>query len=104
MLLLKGGAQGATGRRSLLDKRNEPMGIDVAYLKDVDLEGMLVKDTAETTADYYKAVDFVLAELEKGRTINDCVVNALLGVRNRGRVARRAVSPRRRVLYTCSGR
>jgi hypothetical protein len=40
MLLLKAGAKGMSGTRSLLDKREPSLGVDVAYLKDVDWDAM----------------------------------------------------------------
>ena len=73
VFLLKDGAEGASGNRSLLDKSTEPLGIDVAYLKDIDWEAMRKREVDGNMEDYYKAVEYVLNELEAGKTYDSCV-------------------------------
>lgn len=52
-------------------KGTDSANVDIAFLKDVDWEGMMAKEIAEITEQYYKAVDWVLAEMEKGKTLDD---------------------------------
>jgi hypothetical protein len=67
-LTLKAGANGRSGTRSLMDMENKgkPLGIDAAYLKDVDLEAM--RKESEKSA--YENWDAMLEETEVGAMPN----------------------------------
>lgn len=86
MLTLKNGALGNYVRQPNIGKRDLPfteqlkrvkgtdsVKVDIAYLKDVDLTKMEEQEIAGITEDYYKAMDWLLAELEKGKTYDDCI-------------------------------
>lgn len=70
--------------------------VDICYLKDLDLEGMLKEDTERITREYYDAVDWLYKELMTGKDIND-LTNTLYfeyGIQNESleeKLARQAV-------------
>lgn len=85
MLTLKAGTVGRYVKMPNIDKRDlsiieqlkkttgeDSVDVDIAFLKDVDFDGMRAKEIAQVTEDYYKAVDWLVEELEKGRTIDEC--------------------------------
>ena len=88
MLMLKADAQGTYYRKpnidrhdlSIMEQLKKVSGksgtqIDLAYLKDVDWERMSVMETARVTEDYYRAVEFVLKELDTGKKFDDLVAS-----------------------------
>lgn len=72
-LTLHVGKMGRQGEHGVFDRNAPLVNADVAFLKDVDFDGMRKKAQAEAIESYYKAVEWLIGQLESGQDLDKCI-------------------------------